>query len=176
MDNFDKMADLAVRNYDHFIYSHTSADTAPSYTVSTTDDTYSRYDVIQTRTTPYQTTTDVVELKGRYIPHYIFPDCEIDQDKILALQRIGRQWQKPIWVCALYYLSDKVMIWKIDPFRNYDYKWRLANKKTADLNGLKEWKKVVPLDYSDANIYHYTYTPTDKEIARQYANEIYGSK
>lgn len=174
MENkFDTMADLAVSNYNNFIWSHSSGITAPTYVINSLEDKYSRYDIIQYRTTPYSSTTDIVELKGRYVGFYRFRDCEIDNDKVVELQRIGRESNIPVWVCALYYLSDKVVIWKVDPNKHYETRWRLANKHTAERD-IKVWKEVVPFLYDQGYKYSYTFNPEDKEKALKYAEELYG--
>lgn len=172
-DNFQTMADLAVNNYNQFVYSHSSGDTAPTYVIDSLEDKYSRYDVIQYRTTPYTSTTDIVELKGRYIPYTKFKDCEIDNDKVVELQRIGKESNIPVWICALYYLSDKIVIWKIDPNEHYETRWRLANKHTAEKDE-KVWKEVVPFLYDQGFEYTYTFNPQDKKVALKYAEELYG--
>lgn len=122
-------------------------------------DRYSVFDAIQLKTpvdAPDEIEMQFVELKGRNITIEQYDDCTIDVSKVRALQNISLSTGKDAFVVGIYYPSDKLAIWKIDPNEDYgEYVATIfANACTATQTPTKTHKQVVKLPLSTAKIYN----------------------
>lgn len=172
--NYDVMADRAIEHYYDFVHRNVSGLTSNTqcyFNITKSLERFSPYDVIQVRHTTDDEGNQIInlefiELKGRHIPYEQYSDCSVSLDKIQELQKVGRESGKDVWLVALYYLSDKVAMWKIDPNRNYemDAVERRTYKYTAQKEEGKAIRKVVPMLFCCGYTYDYVFPEETKEM------------
>lgn len=138
----------------------------PVYSNEGDNDYYSRFDVIQYKRdadNEFQLIPQFIELKGRKDYSYKqFSSARVDLPKVEALQKFGKTNNMDVYIINIWQKDNNaISIHKIDLDKQYNWKWVLANKKTADVNGevKKVWKKMVDLPFNEGKIYNNWYNP-----------------
>ena len=117
------------------------------------------FDAIQTtalKTDPNNFTTSIIELKNRDITVDKYEDFLIDWYKVKNLQDIAKKTNFSTYLVALYSKSNKILIWEIDPNKDYKIETRKANNTTFIESG-KRYKEVVMLPLSEATCHFYKF-------------------
>lgn len=176
--DYDIKAERALKHYNNFVHRNISGLTANTlcFNVCPSMERFSPYDVVQVRMTtdddgnPIQE-MEFVELKGRDVRFNDFSDCEINDYKVYDLQKVARESGKDCWLCALYYLDDIIMLWKIDPNLNYEIVQKEALKYTVTPEDGTEKKGMIKFPYDMGYRYKYVFPEELKEQVRKEVEE-----
>lgn len=94
-----------------------------------------------------------VELKGRNISIEKYYDCEIDAHKIRDLKTLAVSTDCKVFLAALYYPSNALAIWQIDPDEDYEVITKVGKDTTMGNNPKEVNKSMVKLYLKDARVY-----------------------
>lgn len=174
-ERYDIKAERALKYYNDFVHRNISGTTANTlcFNVCASMERFSPYDVVQVRMiedeagNPIQE-IEFVELKGREVFFEDYSDYEFDEGKLKELQKVGRESGKKIFICAIYYLSDTIFLWEIDPYKAYPTVTKNVNKYTVFKEEGKTPKKMVKFVYPAGNRYKYEFP---KELKEQILKE-----
>lgn len=157
-NKFKTMGKKDLKAYYRFMKEQTKDCQKYNYEYCANLDQYSTYDVFQIKINLYNGTQQFqyVELKGRDIPITKHPDCAVDLSKIQKLQQLTITTGIPSYVVGIYYLSDKITIWKLDENKQYPFEKMWVTETQADESRQqKVLKDMVLLDFKDAVIYDF---------------------
>lgn len=187
-DPYSKRYDVKARRalwfYNDFVTKNVSGNTENTvcYNVCASMQRFSPYDVVQVKQVIDEDGNssqeiEFVELKGREVCFEDFCDYEFEEGKLKELQKVGQQTGNKIYVCAIYYLSDTIFIWEIDPYMEYPTVTKMVNKYTVFKEEGKVPKKMVKFVYPAGQRYEYKFPKELKEqIIKEKEQEEYGRK
>lgn len=173
-DEFDIKAERALKYYNDFVHRNVSGHTPNTICINVCSslERFSPYDVVQVRLKSDMTQEiEFVELKGRDVSYFDFSDCEVNSGKIKELQKTALQSGKNCWLAALYYLDDIIVVWKIDPHKEYEETIKEALKYTAEPEEGTVMKNMIKFKYSDGYKYRYEFPQELKEQVKKEVEE-----
>lgn len=140
-----------IQEWRNFLATHGKGD----YSVWSNADPFSTVDLMQV--SPMQRVS-YVELKQRNVRIDQYPDCLIDETKIIDLQRLAQYSGNRVFLAALYPRSGQIAIWEIREDDEFGTRNVLANATTVQSGcSLKKNKRMVSLSLKTAKIYSHQF-------------------
>lgn len=148
------MGNKDIKVYYYWIKDKTKNDENYTYDILANTDDFSPYDILQMRfDTDGEFTQQFIEIKGRNINYTDKEDSILEDYKVKKLQKITRCTGIPTYYCAIYFLDNKLLLWKINPEKEYEIDRMEMNKSYCGDNR-KVMKDVVHFPYKEANKYN----------------------
>lgn len=121
-------------------------------------DIFSPFDLMQIkRNTENFSIEDIqyIEIKIRNIGINDYSDCQVDNEKIIKLQRLSLMTGSKCFLAAIYKVDKKIAIWQIEADAEYQTRETTAIWHTAAPQWGKKTKIMAVLPLKDAKIYNY---------------------
>lgn len=123
-----------------------------------TVDKFAAYDLMQIkRNNEDYSIEDIqyIEIKIRNIGISDYEDCQVDNEKIMKLQKLSIMTGHKCYLAAIYKVDHKIAIWEIDTDNEYQTRETTAIWHTAAPQWGKKTKIMAVLPLKDAKIYNY---------------------
>lgn len=156
-ERFTQLANRDLKNYWGWLSEINKKADDTKFVLFSNVDPFANIDCIQRKydCDGYYTESNI-ELKGRNVSIDQYDDCVVDLPKIQSLMRIADQSGNPSFVVALYYPSNKLAIWRIEPDGEYKVETKQTLKYSAAPEQGKQAKAVVSLPLNEATICNFT--------------------